>query len=109
MNPLQKAEYDEYGEMKDTRQKKNAPVASDASKHTFYVLNSQMRLKFSARNEVMPCPIFHKIFTSVFSSQIISYFSVKCCSSLLPSKRLRLFLPIPSSIALIALRQSAST
>jgi phospholipase D1/2 len=35
------------------------PVSSDVSKHTFYIVNSQMRLKLSARNEVCyPRPFF---------------------------------------------------
>ena len=53
-NPLQQGVYDDDGKDKDTTQKKHAPVPSDVSKHTFYVLNSQMRLKISAKNEVIP-------------------------------------------------------
>ncbi|KAF8798774.1 phospholipase D [Phlegmacium glaucopus] len=49
-NPLQKGGHDEHVEEKDTARKKK-PVPSDVSKHTFYVLNSQTRLKISARNE----------------------------------------------------------
>ena len=56
-NPLQPGVYDEHGEDKNTTQKK---VPNDVSKHTFYVLNSQMRLKISAKNEVMPYPMFIK-------------------------------------------------
>ena len=50
-NPLQRSEYEEHGTDKDTAQP-NVPMPSDVSKHTFYVLNSQMRLKISAKNEV---------------------------------------------------------
>ena len=48
---LQRGVSDEHGEDKNPTQKK---VPNDVSKHTFYVLNSQMRLKISAKNEVMP-------------------------------------------------------
>ena len=51
-NPLQPDVYEEHGEDKHTTQTKNAPVPRDVSKHTFYVLNSQTRLKVSAKNEV---------------------------------------------------------
>ena len=58
-NPLQQDVYDEHGEDVNTTQKK---VPKDVSKHTFYVLNSQMKLKISAKNEVMPHPMSMKYF-----------------------------------------------
>ena len=78
-NPLEKGEHDEHGEEKDTAQKKHSPVPGDVSKHTFYVLNSQMRLKFIARNEVNICPISYNIYLLFFlffllSVDIVSYF-----------------------------------
>jgi phospholipase D1/2 len=51
-NPLQQNGYEEHDEDKDNAQKKQVPVPSNVSKHTFYVVNSQMRLKLSAKNEV---------------------------------------------------------
>jgi phospholipase D1/2 len=57
-NPLQQV-YDEHGEDVNTTQKK---VPKDVSKHTFYVFNSQMKLKMSAKNEVMPHPMSMKYF-----------------------------------------------
>ena len=50
-NPLKQGVYDGHGEDNNVTQKK---LPYDVSKHTFYVLNSQMRLKISAKNEVMP-------------------------------------------------------
>jgi phospholipase D1/2 len=61
-NPLQQGVYDEHAEDENATQKKHPPMPNDVSKHTFYVLNSQMRLKISARNEVIPLYNFHKIF-----------------------------------------------
>jgi phospholipase D1/2 len=58
-DPLQQGVSDKPGEDKNTTQKK---VPNDVSKHTFYVLNSQMRLKISAKNEVMPYPISIKYY-----------------------------------------------
>ena len=55
-NPFQQGVYDEHGKDNDITQKKHAPVPNDVSKHTFYVLNSQMRLKISAKNEVIQTP-----------------------------------------------------
>ena len=68
INPLQRGEFDEHNQENDATPEKNAPVPSDVSKHTFYLLNSQTRLKISARNEVIPCPIFIIYF---FFSEII--------------------------------------
>jgi phospholipase D1/2 len=56
---LQQDVSDEHGEDENTTQKK---VPNDVSKHTFYVLNSQMRLKISAKNEVMSYPISIKYY-----------------------------------------------
>ena len=56
-NPLQQGVYDEHGEDKNTTQRRHAPVPNDVSKHTFYVLNSHMKLKISAKNEAMPYSI----------------------------------------------------
>jgi phospholipase D1/2 len=58
-DPLQKTVHDEHGEDVNTTQKQ---VPKDVSKHTFYVLNSQMKLKISARNEVIPYPMSIKYF-----------------------------------------------
>jgi hypothetical protein len=38
------------------------PSTNHVSKHTFYVLNSQMKLKVSEKNEVMPHPMSMKYF-----------------------------------------------
>ena len=56
---------------KSLKQKKKS--ASDVSKHTFYIENSQTRLKLVARTEVVhPLPIY------LLSLTVSS--SVKCCS-----------------------------
>jgi phospholipase D1/2 len=63
-NPLQLDGYEEHGEDKHTIQTKDAPVPRDVSKHTFYVLNSQTRLKVSAKNEVCNAlSNLHKIYS----------------------------------------------
>jgi phospholipase D1/2 len=40
-----------------SQKKKKQRVASEVSKHTFYIQNSQLRLKLYARNEVCMCPL----------------------------------------------------
>lgn len=74
MNPLQRekhGEHGEHGDKTDTVQQKNPLVPGDVSKHTFYVVNSQMKLKISARNEVNPVSGFHTIYSYFFFSEII--------------------------------------
>jgi phospholipase D1/2 len=66
-NPLQQGVYDEHGEDVNTTHKK---LPNDVSKHTFYILNSQTRLKISAKNEVIALSNVHKIFLT----EITSYF-----------------------------------
>lgn len=58
-NPMREGDPDEDGENKDhegikTKKAKQTAkkVSGDVSKHTFYIVNSQMRLKLFARNEV---------------------------------------------------------
>ena len=58
-NPMQQGVYDEHGEDVNTTQQK---VPNDVSKHTFYVLNSQMKLKISAKTEVIALSNVHKYF-----------------------------------------------
>lgn len=45
----------------DEEKKKKKRRAGDVSKHTFYIENSQMRLKLYARNEVSLSYVFHEI------------------------------------------------
>lgn len=71
MNPLQK---DEHAEEEKAAQKKNAPAPSDVSKHTFYLLNSQTRLKISARNEVMSGPtLIIFFFSEIIQRQMMQF------------------------------------
>ena len=62
---MQQGVYDEHGEDVNTTQQK---VPNDVSKHTFYVLNSQMRLKISAKTEVIALSNVHEIFLTEISS-----------------------------------------
>lgn len=64
-NPMQQGVYDEHGEDVNTTQQK---VPNDVSKHTFYVLNSQMKLKISAKTEVIALSNVLKIFLTEISS-----------------------------------------
>ena len=60
---------------KDKKRKK--PKQSDVSKHTFYIENSQMRLKLFARNEVRRRCFFDR--SGGLTSGIAADASVDCC------------------------------
>ena len=52
MNPLAKEEAQSMGNDPCDKNKGKEPTA-DVSKHTFYLVNSQMRLRLRARSEVI--------------------------------------------------------
>ena len=52
VDPIPNRPHDEAENMGQPEDEKRNDIAKDVSKHTFYVVNSQMRLKISAHNEV---------------------------------------------------------
>lgn len=54
-------------------------ISGDVSKHTFYIVNSQMRLKLSARNEVSLLPDVHVMFSSPFMSSVATNVTIYYC------------------------------
>jgi phospholipase D1/2 len=84
-NPLEHPT-DDHGKILragEDEKKKKKKRTGDVSKHTFYIENSQMRLKLFARNEVS---LSHR--TVAENSGLTRFiFSVKCCNGSLHSKR----------------------
>jgi phospholipase D1/2 len=75
-NPLEPAVngQGQQAEEKKPKQGSKTPVLSDVSKHTFYIVNSQMRLKLSAKNEVCSPIALVKTVSFLFrSKQILAF------------------------------------
>ena len=52
VDPISNRPRDETGNAGQPEDEEKNKIAKDVSKHTFYIVNAQMRLKISANNEV---------------------------------------------------------
>jgi phospholipase D1/2 len=103
-NPLEPPDgmNDKRSRAGEEEKKKKKKRTGDVSKHTFYVENSQMRLKLFARNEVRS---LHSILTKN-SGLIRSTHSVRCCNGSLHSRKSLRVHTTRVAIGSIALLQS---